>query len=360
MTFTFDLGYEERFREKVREFNKRYSHLAGELQLIKKDEFVSDGKVNVVFNLSTPSLIVKRQNVSYIGSYIVTSGIPRIHTQDEDYSIDSLYKENWCDHCKSRRMRSKYFFFLEEGEVKQIGSSCVKEYFGINIDKYFNSYERLVSDITDEIKTDSYRDSCISFDNLVNFLYKVTDRWTIYRKGYAGTISDLKACLIDDNVLKRYSDIEDYLITDEEKESFRKFVIDNYKGGASDYAMNVTYACLYGTDDNLRKGVVWSCIGLVASAFHIFKESLKFKCSSFNIKEYKEGDKITLNSTCTLYNTGVSVFGRWYLYIVDGTPLTFFSSKKLEGRNYQITGTLTGVEEYTPYNGCLISKAKVV
>lgn len=360
MTFTFDLGYEERFREKVRDFNKRYSQFAGELQLIKKDEFVSDGKVNVVFDFSTPSLIVKRQNVSYIGSYIVTSGIPRIHTQDEDYSIDSLYKENWCDHCKSRRRRSKYFFFLEEGEVKQIGSSCVKEYFGIDLNKYFNSYEKLVSDITDELETDSYRDTVISLDVLVNLLYKVTNRWIVYRKGYDGTLSDLKACLLDDKVLNRYSDIENYLLTEEEKEDFRQFVIDNYKGGVSDYAKNVSYACLYGKDDNLKEGVVWSCIGLVASAFNIFRNSLKFKCSSFNIKEYREGDKISLSSTCTLYTTDVSVFGRWYLYVVDGTPLKFFSSKKLDTRKYQITGILTGVEKYTSYNGCLISKAKVI
>ena len=58
---------------------------------------------------------------------------------------------NWqnltCDHCHQNRLRKQYYLFQNpDGQVISIGSTCVKEYFGVDLTKLFNALAPLMLD----------------------------------------------------------------------------------------------------------------------------------------------------------------------------------------------------------------------
>lgn len=93
-------------------------------------------------------LEVKKDDVpyTYIGSVSIDAGIRQVFCKDENYANYFMdgFKEGWCDHCKSRRMNRKsyHLFATDKGEVVQIGSTCAKEYFGIDSVAFLETYRK--------------------------------------------------------------------------------------------------------------------------------------------------------------------------------------------------------------------------
>jgi hypothetical protein len=91
------------------------------------------------FEVEVTSEHIQRENVEYVGTVNNEGGIKQIFSKRDDIVLHD--EKERCDHCRHNRYRVKYHFFLENGELKSIGSSCAKEYFGINIEVALQVYE---------------------------------------------------------------------------------------------------------------------------------------------------------------------------------------------------------------------------
>ena len=147
MTVTINREYTERFYKKLESFNKKYGKYATPVKVLSVEEHAEKSRefgtqFFLDIELDVPTAKFGKSNVTYLGVIVMEDDIPMVHTEQEGYDLNSLYKLNYCDHCHTTRRRNKYFFFLENGEVKQIGSSCVVEYFGANIGSAFISFNK--------------------------------------------------------------------------------------------------------------------------------------------------------------------------------------------------------------------------
>jgi len=80
--------------------------------------------------------LLNHANGRFVASMEVTDGGVAIFTSP-DYDGDipaSYYKNhsNHCDHCGHNRPRRHFFLIEQDGKLLQVGSSCVKEFIGIN------------------------------------------------------------------------------------------------------------------------------------------------------------------------------------------------------------------------------------
>lgn len=128
-----------------------------------KNDLTEERFVEVCDVVCSGVLEVKKDDVpyTYIGSVSIEGGIRQVFCKDEQYANNFMdgFKEGWCDHCKSKRMNRKsyHLFATPNDSVVQIGSTCAKEYFGIDsvafLETYgktfFVSYEGCMDDIQD-------------------------------------------------------------------------------------------------------------------------------------------------------------------------------------------------------------------
>ena len=86
------------------------------------------------------------QPYTYIGTVSIEEGIKQVFCKDETYSRFFMddFREGFCDHCHTKRMNRKsyHLFALPDGKVVQIGSTCAKEYFGIDSTAFLETYGR--------------------------------------------------------------------------------------------------------------------------------------------------------------------------------------------------------------------------
>lgn len=84
-------------------------------------------------------------NYIFLGTVKFQDGIKQVFVKDENYKeyFMEKFRENFCDHCGTKRKNRKaYYLFLEEetGKVYQIGSTCAKEFFGIDSTAFLEAY----------------------------------------------------------------------------------------------------------------------------------------------------------------------------------------------------------------------------
>lgn len=87
----------------------------------------------------------------YIGSVRFEGGVKQTSCRDEAYADAFInFREGICDHCGTKnRNRKAYYLFEVDGKVIQVGSTCVKEYFGIDSMRYLECMEETLSIISE-------------------------------------------------------------------------------------------------------------------------------------------------------------------------------------------------------------------
>ena len=127
-------------------------------------------------------ILIKKEdkNYRYLGSVRFIDGIKQSYCNDKDYEWAFLnFRDGICDHCGTKRMNRKdYFLFEAEGKVIQVGSTCVKEYLGIDSTEYLRCAENTFITIH-EADEDDYNIKGASFSDVygVSFeqMYKFVD-----------------------------------------------------------------------------------------------------------------------------------------------------------------------------------------
>ena len=135
----------------------------------------------IEININGPE--VMKRDCSYVGTITFNEGIRQVFTlKGEDVVLGAIPdSELRCDHCHTNRKRVKYFFFRENDKLVCIGSSCAKDYFGWDIERYLDMYTSLVetgSELENEDNGDgAHRSSLIYIDDLILATYIATDEW---------------------------------------------------------------------------------------------------------------------------------------------------------------------------------------
>ena len=184
---------------------------------VKGDAFKNDvdRKASVLFCTAviTGDVSVKKddKDYRYIGSVRYEAGVKQSYCLDEKFESAFLnFREGICDHCGAKRMnRKSYFLFEAEGKVIQVGSTCVKEYLGIDTVEYLRCAENtfiVFSDGGDDDwfdGTPTFSDKFgVSYEQIYKFLDFATMGFMKWKKSsdgcdpsYATNIHDL--CTVD-------------------------------------------------------------------------------------------------------------------------------------------------------------------
>lgn len=118
--------------------------------------------------------ILKEKGFEYVGTVSYKDGVKTIFNNTKDtnlFKINIDYK--WCDHCQTRRNRNTISFFRHmdgksKGHMIQIGSTCVKEYFGLDLVYALTAGTNIVRSLYNEYGDGLSRES-EEFSNIFTF-----------------------------------------------------------------------------------------------------------------------------------------------------------------------------------------------
>jgi len=102
-----------------------------------------------------------------------------------------------CDHCNKLRTRNKLFVFKKDGEMHTIGSTCAREWYGIEIEGFLNAWKGICS-MTDEDERE-YRNKAYSrmafvSEILVYCMASIDRQGFIASKFDNSTVNDANYC----------------------------------------------------------------------------------------------------------------------------------------------------------------------
>jgi len=377
------------FMLKLNFLNKKLAEKNLPLIVIKKEDSVkvedstglSHKWTQVI--LEGPSTL--KEDCEYVGMILFVEGIRHIYSFDEEYSsvLGSTPTENLhCDHCNVNRKRNKYFFFKKEGKILSIGSSCAKEYFGWDIEKYLDSY-LYVKHVADELADDffmdieSRADRFIFLNDIIVATYMVTNKWQkawVSKKdvGIGGKVSTASQILyilypdkFDTETKKERVRVQNQFSEEmfsEVKESLIKKYRDMVPSSAFDYNL---WNSLFEESGEIRDFVV--SIGLVGyallSAMHHSVEVNK-KVSEFI---GTVGEKITI--MVTLINKVLidGPYGKSILVTLKDSSENIFTAfstsqtieKAIIGNKYCMTGVIKDHKVYQDTKQTQLSRIKL-
>lgn len=266
-------------RDEVDEFVDRYVEFA-DIEITGMESFKKDDK-----------------DYRFIGNIKYQGGIKQVSCLDEKYIeyFDRDYKI--CDHCHTNRYRKSYNLFEANGKVIQIGSSCSKDYFGYDVEKFLDIYLQtyFLVEKEDRMDLEVYRGSLVQdFVTIFNVIKNVTIDFTKWEKKQEydapNSVDKIRGLLFDIDQIKKsninFESVEEGLL---EK-------IRNYwnKQERSSFVINVREALK--VDYVTEKSIGFYSYAVFKAMQEIRKESVK---KEGKLSEYKEGDRPTLDVTVT-------------------------------------------------------------
>jgi hypothetical protein len=358
----------EKFLKKMDSLNKKLRKFSSEIRIASHQrgfQTLNTGLVDITFPVVEYFLEIpennKREDTEFLGTLSFMSGVPMIFSNTDKYNIHELYKESSvCDHCHTSRDRKKWFFFEENGQIKQIGSTCVLEYFGIPLEEILGSFDSEMRafnlkkvDIDysslDEKEIESFKkyflssNSFIPASQILGILNYVTNGFSKgWEKGEEGTSRIVKNTifnpLADAELRKAVQKNTEY---EDQIEIIKSYW--TYKSTYSnDFEFNI-YSNLY-SGSVFNASVPYKNIGVVAWAYwkainNSVKESTFVKEKSEEVTSEFLGnlkERITINGTIKFIKSfpasyGYSQEGESYLYqiITDKGIAKWFSSKDI-------------------------------
>lgn len=367
-TFQFPKVERENFLKEFNRLNKKLQKYNSSMTILSQREFVytvtRDNWFSKSFDkIEIPSLSYEielptdrgKQGVKFLGMASYENEIPTIFSVEDTSNLNQYLRgqKDVCDHCNSLRKRTKWFYFEEARQVKRIGSSCVFEWFGLNLEAVlgkffdlfykFSEYEDLDSSSIEEQEFNQRFFRVDPFIPLKSLIISTAIATESFRGSWT---SRSKA---DENGLTSTSElIEDYLKATEFTDSFKKLVdftttnLENYlekiktfwqKTPSNDFEFNV-FQQLFDSNNNLRESVLYSKRALVEFAI--------WKANSFSEASLKEEKKQISSEYLGLVGQRIEISGHMKMV---GTYRTFIRYEELTGRIYQIT-TPVGIAKW--------------
>ena len=339
-------------KKRIESFNRKWntnvSITSSEMEL--KEIELPDGSKKMIgvsdVNIHAPQIKKAREDVKLLEIVSIKNGVPSVSFKDTDKYIP--YRQDECDHCHSKRARSLYYIIQVDKDVKQIGSSCIKEYLGESVYSIFSGFYNLLTE-TESLKDLSRgRTVLYSIVDIVRGTYKETDNFTkwISTKTNFGISERIKRSLSEGNY---YTDVK-FDFSESDQKDFVQHVL--YKKSTSDsLSLNVAWSVL-DENNNLRLFVPFDSIGVVSWAifdFYRSKQDGTFMAEKKSInlvpfEDVSKDDTLSFEGEMTLLRKRAGDYGDYYEYVIsDGIHCAFWrTSKSLKNGKVKVSGKVKG------------------
>lgn len=284
-----------------------------------------------------------------------------VHVIKENALVPVEYrtKNSYCEHCNSDRKRNKTVLLINpEGEIKQVGSTCIKEYTGIDGINIIGNYQDIHDIIIKDLALDYERiDYYQKYDKTIDYLASCIQ--LIDTKGYEKDTTKYKAWEICGT---EYQDTKYMAIAEKVKEYFtnRNFV--------NDFLNNIRL-CLSNEYTKIN--------GFVAYAYLAYQKEMENEEKKRKIEEGKKnssyvgevGQKIQTELTFKkkiAYETHYSYHGETSYILLfedaEGNIYKWNTAKYMEieeGQQVKIKGTIKDHSEYSGAKQTILTRCKI-
>lgn len=282
-----------------------------------------------------------KEDVEFLGLVKYEEGVPTIvySSSNSELNLRDLLEEkkDLCDHCGVKRHRRKYFYFLENGKVQAIGSTCVREWFGLNLEWIFRKFESFFYDYSImDIPSNRAREvALVDLSHVVAAVSVVTDEFKLPWKSqsYAEENSVLRTTIEVSELLVRPQKAEivtqkkyEALLSEKEKLNGLLSTIEEFwknRNISSDFEFNMSVQLLR-KDKTIFSKVPFSKLGLVSyGIYRAFQEEKKkkeeptFSHKNLELGSIKERIQIqgTLRKVHSYWTPSYSGYGEDIMYI---------------------------------------------
>ena len=299
--------------------------------------------------------------VEWTNGQAIVSASPNVAGEQVDRA---KLVEGSCDHCGVNRRRNAVIIVEnEDGDRKQVGKSCAKDYLG------HSSPVAWFGNIEDEF------DEFVGYNGLGKCFQEINQAMTaaasvVRQMGYQpGVTKDivklfLGAEPVDKDENKFWKELREGF--DQEKDfAAAKAAFDFAEGmqGTSDYVQNVQVVISVGFDGYFDP----KYMGLVASIAGVYaKELAKNEIADevVNAEFGKVGDKVNLEIKSVYLNSFDTMYGISYLNVFtsQGYSFKWFTGTTAfeVGETYEIKGTIKSYEEYNGKITTVLTRCKVI
>lgn len=255
-----------------------------------------------------------------------------------------------CDHCKTTRARVRTIVLRKGDEYIQVGNSCVKDYLGVNIERYasYLSFWRDLDDMTEDNKLVimSTRPACLVEDVLLE------TAWRVEQSGYINKEKawDWGVDATSSAVWSALHSHEKHEYTEAHKASV-KAVIEFVNAQEEDfgYVSNLKSLINNRFVTNKNFGLLVSSFGYYAAELRRIEREKVDKVTENSQWMKAVGEKIKFIAKPVLIYSGETQWGYSYMYrfILDGNELIWKTGTWLDTDiEYEVSGTIKAHNEY--------------
>lgn len=298
-----------------------------------------------------------------IADFIEGKAITRSLPQGRELNPSEV-KVGYCEHCKTVRTRKTALFVEnEQGEVKQVGSTCVKDFLGwdfsVGVFPLESEFESLGSHFGGV--------TGVSIGDLIIQAVAVVEKYGYIKSNQALSTKQVTWALITGNgiaqpFLEEIRKEVGQITLSQIRKADELLEFGKAFEGESEYAQNLRTVCSLSIVTEKVAGIVVSLVKVYDNqkAKEIV-ESLVFKSEQFA----PTGDKVEIDIEVIGQNTFESQYGWTTLYTFSNGEYQFkwFSSRGLNveiGDKFTIKGTIKGSEEYKGTFSTLLTRCKVL
>lgn len=375
-------------RKKIKKLNRKAIKLGcGEVEIINHgSKIVKTSKDGIdlpvhhrYFEIEIKGEAPTLDGWRFIGTLDFTDDIALVksapgQTIPEEYRV--LKDARNCDHCHNNRRRNKSMIIqhTETGKYKQVGSTCLKDFFGYNdpkkIAQYLENYHRVITDICDERTYDN-----VCFSPLFDLVQLLAITAVIVKNH--GYVSGVKA-MEDDTQMSTSARLSDYFYNKSKQvrewalEIKNQITNEHYdladsiiewikkEDNNSDYFYNLKN--IANASDGMVSGRMFGYVASMGAAYHRATEAKKVYEAKSNehvgIIKKREVFKIAL----TNITVKEGYYGTTWIHRFEdneGNSLVWFSSKDVDfrvGNEYTVKATVKKHDEYKGRKQTLINR----
>lgn len=282
----------------------------------------------------------------------------------DNYKVDEKYYTHGphCDHCNLERKRNKTILIEKEGEVKQVGLSCMEDYTGINAD-FLSTISQYISEIKEYGYFENY-----STDDYVPISEYVASCFRAYKERgrvYIKTLNMLGEFEPDSTkeeglkILKKRKFTEEDLKEAEESISLIKEQPEDYN---NNYLTNLKILIEVDHCNVKYLGFLASIVSFKErydrdKACKNRMEEKKLSSFQFNI-----GDRVNIEVSLIEVTKYYNDYGTVYLYeMMDnkGNIYIWKTSNKFDNGFYKVKGTVKEHLVYKEINQTVLTRCKL-
>jgi hypothetical protein len=306
--------------------------------------------------------------VDTVGDTFTLATAPGVEQVDR-----SLVRPGHCDHCEHNRYRRNTFLVQgEDGEIKNVGSTCIKDFLGWEGNFAFISGDDVERDV---FGSSSQGERTFSIETVLAVAYASIKVWgwkPASQAGFHVPTRERVATILSGRLPKdRYGRVDsEYLKAQEfvQEAAERATVIRNFLV-SDEFSGNSTYV------DNLKAIAIdgsasWAHLGLLASAPNAYTRHLETaadraakqaqwaaeKAAKATSEFFgQKGDKVEVKVTVTSIRWIDNGYGTTTLYTMrteDGNIVKWFASRDALGEQEGVEVTLKGtIKDHDEWNG---------